>query len=184
MPSASTSTFIMPSASMSSLSHSMKVRSSIAALPIGTDLVEPSARQDEAADMLREVAREADELRRRAPAARRISGSAGSSPACRICAIDPCACPSCPRPCWPVAAVTSSVRPSALPTSRMALRGTIADDGGGKPGALAAIALIDVLDHLLAPLMLEIDVDVGRLAPLFRDEALEQQIDLGRDRRR
>ena len=36
MPSASTSTFMRPSASMSSLSHSMKVRSSIAALPIGT----------------------------------------------------------------------------------------------------------------------------------------------------
>ena len=27
--------------------------------------------------------------------------------------------------------------------------------------------------------MLEIDVDVGRLAPLGRDEALEQQVDLG-----
>ena len=36
MPSASTSTFRSPSASMSSLSHSMKVRSSIAALPTGT----------------------------------------------------------------------------------------------------------------------------------------------------
>ena len=36
MPSASTSTFIMFKASTSSLSHSMKVRSSIAALPIGT----------------------------------------------------------------------------------------------------------------------------------------------------
>jgi len=36
MPSASTSTFISSSASMSSLSHSMKVRSSMAALPIGT----------------------------------------------------------------------------------------------------------------------------------------------------
>ena len=36
MPSASTSTFIRPTASMSSLSHSMKVRSAMAALPIGT----------------------------------------------------------------------------------------------------------------------------------------------------
>ena len=35
---------------------------------------------------------------------------------------------------------------------------------------------VDVLDHLLAPLMLEIDVDVGRLAALLGDEALEQQI--------
>jgi hypothetical protein len=28
----------------------------------------------------------------------------------------------------------------------------------------------------LAPLVLEIDVDVGRLAPLLRDEALEQKV--------
>jgi hypothetical protein len=62
MPSASTSTFMRPSASMSSLSHSMKVRSSMAALPIGTSLVEPLAGQHEAADMLREMARKADQL--------------------------------------------------------------------------------------------------------------------------
>ena len=56
----------------------------------------------------------------------------------------------------------------------------IADDGGGEPGAVAAVARVDVLDHLLAPLVLEIDVDVGRLLALGRDEALEQQVDLGR----
>jgi hypothetical protein len=33
------------------------------------------------------------------------------------------------------------------------------------------------LDHLLAALVLEIDVDVGRLAAVGRDEALEQQVD-------
>jgi hypothetical protein len=33
-----------------------------------------------------------------------------------------------------------------------------------------------VLDHLLAPLMLEIDVDIGRLLALLRNEALEQQL--------
>ena len=42
----------------------------------------------------------------------------------------------------------------------------IGDDGGGEPGALAAVALVDVLHHLFAPLMLEIDVDVGRLVAL------------------
>ena len=35
---------------------------------------------------------------------------------------------------------------------------------------------VDVLDHFLAPLMLEIDVDVGRLLALLGDEALEQQV--------
>jgi len=39
----------------------------------------------------------------------------------------------------------------------------------------AAIALIHPLDHLLAPLALEVDVDVGRLTPLGRDEPLEQK---------
>ena len=43
-------------------------------------------------------------------------------------------------------------------------------------GAVAAVAVVDVLDHLLAPLVLEIDVDVGRLVALGRDEALEQQV--------
>src|SRR5260221_7024066 len=42
---------------------------------------------------------------------------------------------------------------------------------------MAAIAIVNVLDDLLAPVMLEVDVDVGRLAPLRRDEALEQEID-------
>ena len=51
-------------------------------------------------------------------------------------------------------------------------------------GAVAAVAGVDILDHLLAPLVLEIDVDVGRLVALRRDEALEQEIDLGRDRPR
>jgi hypothetical protein len=35
------------------------------------------------------------------------------------------------------------------------------DDGGGNTGTVAAVFCVDVLDHLLAPLMLEIDVDVG-----------------------
>ena len=40
----------------------------------------------------------------------------------------------------------------------------VMDDGGGQGGAAAAIAAIDILDDFLAPLMLEIHVDVGRLA--------------------
>ncbi len=40
--------------------------------------------------------------------------------------------------------------------------------------------MVDILHHLLAPLMFEIDVDIGRLQPFGGDEALEQQIDLGR----
>ncbi len=46
--------------------------------------------------------------------------------------------------------------------------------GGADRGAVAAVALVDVLDHLLAPLVLEIDVDIGRLAAVFGNEAGEQ----------
>src|SRR4051794_10138449 len=55
----------------------------------------------------------------------------------------------------------------------------VVDDGCADGGALAAVAGIEILDHLLAPLVLEIDVDVGRLASVGGDEALEQQVDLG-----
>src|SRR5206468_570952 len=54
--------------------------------------------------------------------------------------------------------------------------GAVGDDGRGDAGALAAVTLIDVLDHFLAPLMLEVDVDIGRLAAVGGDEALEQQV--------
>ena len=62
MPSARTSTFRMPSASRSSLSHSMTVRSSIAAFSIGTSSDKRPAGDHEAADMLRQMPREADQL--------------------------------------------------------------------------------------------------------------------------
>ena len=60
----------------------------------------------------------------------------------------------------------------------------VADDDGGERGAVAAVLAVDVLDHLLAALVLEVDVDVGRLVALDADEAAEQQrgaarIDLG-----
>ena len=41
---------------------------------------------------------------------------------------------------------------------------------------IPAVAAIDVLDDLLAVPVREVDVDVGRLAPFFGEEALEQQL--------
>ena len=52
----------------------------------------------------------------------------------------------------------------------------VMDHRRAQPGAVAAVFGVDVLDHLLAPLVLEIDVDVGRLAALLGDEAVEQQV--------
>ena len=40
---------------------------------------------------------------------------------------------------------------------------------------VAAVLRVDVLDHLLAPLVLDVEIDVGRLGALARQEALEQQ---------
>ena len=58
---------------------------------------------------------------------------------------------------------------------------TVMHDRGAETGAIPPVAVIDVLDHFLAALMLEVDVDVGRLFPGLRDEALE---DHGADLRR
>ena len=53
----------------------------------------------------------------------------------------------------------------------------IGDHRGREAGALAPIVIVDILDHLFAPLVLEVDVDVGRLVALGRNEALEQKIE-------
>ena len=52
----------------------------------------------------------------------------------------------------------------------------VVDDRGDNGGALAGVAAIDVLHHLLPALMFEIDIDVGGLAALLRNEAGEQQL--------
>ncbi len=56
----------------------------------------------------------------------------------------------------------------------------VMDHRGAQAGAVAAVFAIDVLDHLFAPLMLEIDIDIGRLLAFFRNETVEQQRVLGR----
>src|SRR5208283_5823826 len=51
---------------------------------------------------------------------------------------------------------------------------------GGQSGAFAPVAPVDVLDHLLAPFVLEVDVDVRRLVAFRRYEALEKEIEARR----
>src|SRR5690606_1507882 len=55
----------------------------------------------------------------------------------------------------------------------------VADHGGSQRGARAAVLVVDVLDHLLAPLVLEIDVDVRRLVAFLRQESRQQQTAFG-----
>jgi hypothetical protein len=45
-----------------------------------------------------------------------------------------------------------------------------------KSGAVPAELLVDVLHRFLATLVLEVDINVGRLAPLDGDEAFEEQV--------
>ena len=52
---------------------------------------------------------------------------------------------------------------------------TVGDDVGDLCGVVAAVPLVHVLDHLLSPIALDVDVDVGRAVALGRQEALEQQ---------
>ena len=50
----------------------------------------------------------------------------------------------------------------------------IGDHRRGQPGPGPPVSGIDMLDHLLAALMLEIDIDIGRLAARLADKTLEQ----------
>ena len=144
----------------------------------GHDLGQRPARQHEAADMLGEMAREAEQLLRELEAAREQ----------RVGRIEACLADIFLRQGGVAQAPDGGgergdgVLGEAQRLADLAHRraAAIGDHGGGDAGAVAAVAAIDILDHLLAPLMLEIDVDVGRLFPLRRDEALEQKIDLGR----
>ena len=50
------------------------------------------------------------------------------------------------------------------------------DDVGDHPGAVRAVFLVDVLQHLLAMVGGEIDVDVGRALVVLMQESLEEQV--------
>ena len=54
--------------------------------------------------------------------------------------------------------------------------GAIADDLADHGRAMAPVRLVDLLDHLFAALVLEVDVDVGGLAALRGEEALEEHV--------
>ena len=177
MPSASTSTFISPSVSMSSLSHSMKVRSSMAALPIGT------------------VSSSRPRVSTKPPTCwERWRGKPSSSckhdglPDRRVGGIEPGFPDMLVRQAVVVAAPYGfgersgyvGRQPHHLADFADRPAGAVVNDGRADSRPVPAIALIDVLDHLLAPLVLEIDVDVGRLAAVLGNEPGEEQLDFGR----
>ncbi len=144
---------------------------------------EQAARDDEAAGVLRQVPRKADQrvdelhqlLHRQA-----VGIEAGLARCARAIAR---------RPSHHARFFDSAVHLRGVEAERLAhvahraLR-AVGDDGRGQRRAVAAVLAVEVLDHLLAALVLEIHVDVRRLVALLGDEALEQhrharRIDLG-----
>src|SRR5260370_34004942 len=122
--------------------------------------------------MLREMAGKAQNFRRERDEARNhgIFGiEAGSADAVRIDAL-PIPPLHAPRKLIDLGEIQSQ-RLADVPQS--AAR-TVTDDGGRQRRALAAVLSIDILNHLFAPLVLEIHVDIGRLVALLGNEAFEQ----------
>src|SRR4029453_3281974 len=135
------------------------------------DLVESAAGDDEAADMLGEMAREGLDLDGKRthflhPRAVHVDAGAhefgGTTP------------PAAPAPDRG-GKRADRVFGQSEDLADLADGGTaaIGDDGRGNAGMVAAIVLVNVLNHLLAPLVLEIDIDVGPLAATRGDETFE-----------
>ncbi len=140
-------------------------------------LVEAAARQHEAADVLGEMAREADQ-RARQPDRLPQHRIGRIEPGFRDVLLGDLAVADAPD--QPGKARRHVLlQPHRLADLADRHARAVVDDGGADGGALAAVAAVEILDHLLAPLVLEVDVDIGRLAPLRRDEALEQHVDAG-----
>jgi len=137
------------------------------------DLVQPVAGDDEAADMLRQMAREAHQAR----------GIVEHAPGRRIGQIETGGLGLArrqigrrPAPDRPGQRGLHILR-QAEDLGRLAPRRTrpVVDDRRRQRRMFTPIGLVDEADHLLAPRMLEVDVDIRRLVAFGRDEAIEQQ---------
>src|SRR5690349_10994625 len=154
MPSASTSTFRRPRLSKSSLSHWMTLRSGMAAFSIGTSCARAPREMTKpptCCDRWRGKPRSACASAIR----RRITGLAQAHG--EVLAIVP------PGDRLGDAVHLPQVQPQRLADVAQRALGLIGDQRGRQRGAFAPVFSVDVLDDLLAPLVLEIDVDVGRL---------------------
>ena len=138
------------------------------------EFVEPIMGQDEAAGMLREMARRADQL------AGQFQGEAQAPIAeIEVQLLDVLGLDAFLRPAPDLRGQHfDQILGQAERLADIAQRalGAIADHGRAERGMIAAIGFEHPLHDDFAPLMLEVDVDVRRLAPLLRDETLEQQI--------
>ena len=149
----------------------------------GHQFAQRPARHDHAAGVLREMPRKADQLADQLDQLPARRSTSGSMPASR-------------HRCGQVGLVVEMLQPLGQrvdPLERQAQglahvahrrARAVGDHLGGHAGPLAAVLLVEILQHLLAPLVLEIDVDVGGFVPLAADEPLEEHVHpLGIDRR-
>jgi hypothetical protein len=81
------------------------------------------------------------------------------------------------------ALITSSGKPSAFPTSRIAPLGPIARNRRAKGCLVLTLGFVDPLYDLLAPFVFEVDVNVRRLGALLGDEPFEEEGRWSLDRR-
>ena len=144
-------------------------------------LIEPFAGQHEAADMLGEMARETDQS----------VGQIDGLPDGLIGGIEPGLTDVIAGQAVFISPDRLGKRgghvgcePQSLADFADGPAGAIVDDGCANCRTMASVALIDVLDDVLASFVLEIDIDIRRLVPLLRNEAGKEQfrcrwIDLG-----
>ena len=146
----------------------------------GAKLVQPPGGDDEAADMLGEVAGEADDLLDQGQRLAQAPVFRVEADLAQALFLDRLA-----RPAPDLARQRGGDvggEPHGLADLADRRARAEVDDGRRQPGALPAIAFVDVLDHLLAALVLEVDVDVGGLVAGLGHEALEDHRDrVGRD---
>ena len=139
----------------------------------GAKLIQPPLGDDKAADMLRQMAGKADDVAdqlqgQHHAAVGRIKPRV-TDPVCRGGRRGPAP----DLPCQ----TRDHVLAEAHRLAHLADGGAAAemDDHRRQPRAVAAIAVINPLDHLFAAFMFEIDVNIRRLAAFFTDEAFEDQ---------
>ena len=174
MPSARQSTLKMPSSSRSSLSHSMTVRPSMAAFSIGTSSHSgpwvitmpptccPRCRgKPTSSPTSRDQPRRPETNRDRCP-------PRDSAPASSLQVM-------------PFQALGQGIDPIERQAQRLAhvahgRARAIGDHFGRHAGPFAAVLVVQVLQHFLAPLVLEVDVDVGGFVPLAAEEPFEQHV--------
>ena len=172
-PSPSRSTLKRPRSSTSYLSHWMTVRSSIVAGSMGTSSSTGSAPSKNPPGWIERCRGKSCDLVARAPrAGGRGSGSGRGRPA-------RARSPRSDRPSRRGACSRDRGRSRAAraPCPRRGRRsGPVADHVGDHRRAPPAPARVDVLDDLLAALVLDVEIDVRRLGALAAQEALEEQI--------